>query len=121
MSNPQETRPSVQKGMKKKQYTMETLIAAIDAVKQGMSKSMASKKFGIPRMTLTDKVKQKTPLIPKQKTVLSKEEEEKLVTWILAMGRQGMGRTSLNICSTVQSILNGKDPIPRTTGLVGHG
>ena len=119
MSNPQENQPSVQKGMKKKQYTQEKLIAAIDAVKQGMSKSMASKKYDIPKMTLMDKVNQKTPLI--QRTVLSNEEEEKLVTWVLAMGRHGMGRTSLDICSTVQSILNGKDPIPRTTGLVGHG
>lgn len=40
-----------------KQYTRNDILAAIDAVKDGMSALQAARKFGVPSRTLYDKVK----------------------------------------------------------------
>ena len=104
---------SVQKGMKKKQYTSNSLIAAVNAVNEGMSISQAGRKFNIPRMTLSDKVNKKTGILPKC-SVLTKEEEEILVTRILVDLKQGKRWHSEEICLAVQEYLNAQDPIPHT-------
>jgi hypothetical protein len=44
------------------QYTVESLKNAVEEIKAGMPFKTASKKYGIPRGTLRDKVKGRTPV-----------------------------------------------------------
>ena len=45
-----------QKQNKRKQWSEESMVAAIDAVKGGKSVLRAAKQFGVPRQTLGDRV-----------------------------------------------------------------
>lgn len=70
---------------KRFKYSEEDMRGALMAVENGMSINSASKCFKIPRMTLSDKVKGKTPIGRKMgpPSILSNEEEMLLERWIL--------------------------------------
>ena len=66
----------------KNSYSQEKLDLALNAVrKNGLSISKAARTYGVPKTTLWDKFTGRTPIIRKmgRMTVLSTEEEEKLV------------------------------------------
>ncbi|KAJ8043572.1 Jerky protein-like-like [Holothuria leucospilota] len=64
--------------------------------------------YGIPRATLFDKVKERTPLTCTlgAPTVLTKEEENQLANWVINMGKIGYGRTRQELTLTVKQILD---------------
>ncbi|XP_063388301.1 uncharacterized protein LOC134674175 [Cydia fagiglandana] len=92
---------------KKKPYTSIQLQNAISAVKDGMGISEASQKFCIPKATLHDKVHKKYPedATPGAQTVLNKEEEKQLVTWILYLSDAGFPITKPNLINTVKNLV----------------
>ena len=68
---------------KRFQYSKENLKEALAAIKNGMSKNTASKKYHIPRSTLHNKMKSKHPdKKPGPETILTHNEEASLVQWI---------------------------------------
>ena len=75
-----------------RKWSMESMTAAYKAVKSGsMSLSKASRKFGVPRMTLADCVKGRIQLNAQwgHKPVLSADEEQALVVYIEYMANRG--------------------------------
>lgn len=66
-------------------YSEDDMQKAILAVENGMSINGAAKSFKVPRMTLSDKVKGKTPIGRKMgpPSILSNEQEMLLERWIL--------------------------------------
>ncbi|GFO22133.1 tigger transposable element-derived protein 6-like protein [Plakobranchus ocellatus] len=71
-----------------------------------MSIKKAAQHFGVPRMTLSDKVKAKYPVHPTTKTVLTLEEEQKIVDWLIISVRRGCGFTKDLLCLVIQKVLN---------------
>lgn len=70
---------------KRFKYSEEDMRGALLAVENGMSINSAAKCFKVPRMTLSDKVKEKTPIVRKMgpPSILSNQEELLLERWIL--------------------------------------
>ena len=90
-------------------YTEENLLDAIAEVKGGLSYRKASDKYGIPVMTLSDKIKGKTPLAkfsPGPSTYLSQEQENKLARYLNHMSKIGYGVARKDIPVVVKDILD---------------
>ena len=66
---------------KKPSYTEEQMLAAVSAVRGGMSKTKAAAEFKVPKTTLLNKLAGRTPLVRKmgRDTYLSQEEECQIV------------------------------------------
>ncbi|CAK1577870.1 unnamed protein product [Parnassius mnemosyne] len=78
---------------KRKQYSLENIKLALEAINKGMSKKLASKTYGVPRTTLifhTDHPDKNVR--PGPPTVLTAKEEEDLVNWIKLNSRKGFPR-----------------------------
>ncbi|XP_050400998.1 uncharacterized protein LOC126817869 [Patella vulgata] len=71
-----------------------------------MSVRKAAIAYGIPKSTLHDKLKEKTPLIPIPRTILSPDEENILAEWVINMSKIGYGRTKCELLAKVKSILD---------------
>ena len=94
---------------KRQQYTDDDLMAAIAEIKTGKSYRKTAHKYGIPVMTLSDKVKGKVPLPssrPGPSTYLSSNQENRLNKWLLHMGKIGYGKTRKDIPDVVKKILD---------------
>jgi lambda repressor-like predicted transcriptional regulator len=84
--------PKVIEGSRyKKKYNQEAISKALeDILNNGVSKKAASKKYGIPRSTLQFRLSQKfTKTTFGPSPILSKEEEQILVDWVLQSHRTG--------------------------------
>jgi hypothetical protein len=83
---------------KRRQYSPTKLATALVMVKTGaMSKTKASKMYGIPRTTLTDKLSGRTAegvVRPGPSTVLTSAEEDVLVQYSILMASNGYPLTS---------------------------
>lgn len=97
------------KGFKPKfLYSEEAMKNAMHAVDtKNMSCHKASVKFGVPRSTLENKVKGKTPRERKMgpSSVLTAEEEDTLVKWILSIAKAGFPLIKEDLLCTVQKII----------------
>ena len=90
----------------KAKYDIQVLKEAIEAVRSNkMSLRAASKHFGIKLTTLADKVKGRTPIVPSPRTLLTTEEEDKLVKWLLQMAEVGFDQTTEDVRIKVKAIL----------------
>ncbi|KAL8610230.1 hypothetical protein ACOMHN_038925 [Nucella lapillus] len=84
-------------------YTQDQVEKAVQLVRsKQMSLNGASKAFGIPYATLGDKVRGRRPMKAAPKTVLSCEEETKLVKWLIELSRRGFGRTKKDLKDMVK-------------------
>lgn len=94
-------------------YTEDNLLSAVAAVKSGsMGYRKASTKYGIPIMTLSDKVKGKTPLKlykPGPTMYLAEQQEDKLAKYLLHMAQIGYGIPRKDIPNIVKKILDDAD------------
>lgn len=105
------------------QYAEDDLKKAVDAVKNGMACLAASKAFGVPRATLQDKLKGRTPIGKKSgpETVLTKEEETILVNWLLHIGKCGFPGTKEQLLDSVKILVkNLERPNSFTDGRPGR-
>ena len=87
------------------QWSDESLKLAIDALDQGYKMAEVSRKYEIPRSSLRDNFEGRTrnrKMGPK--TILSKEEEEKLVEYIELMVHWGHPMTPIQVKSKVAEI-----------------
>ncbi|XP_064292244.1 uncharacterized protein LOC128672662 [Plodia interpunctella] len=91
----------------KKNYTPFQMAQAIEAVKRGEKIATAAKKFGVPRITLHDKITSKTPVTCSMGpgTYLSTEEEAILEKWILDMTDKHIPITKDELLDSVQRII----------------
>ena len=100
----------------KTKYDPQVLEQAIDAVKtKRLSLRAASKFYNIKLTTLSDKVKGKTPLVPSSRTLLTEDEEQRLVKYILEMAEVGFGQSTDDIrakCKTILDLRGAKRDLP---------
>ena len=88
-------------------YTQEAVERALDVVRsKQMSLRKASKVFGIPYATLGDKLRGRRPVTASPRTVLTSEEEIKLVKWMVELSKRGFGRTRNDMRDMVKRILD---------------
>ena len=84
-------------------YSDADMEAAIQECKRGVPTSTAAKKFGVPRVTLLNKVKGKTPMKRKMGTCyISDDTEALLVKWAKAMVKQGFPIGKENLQDSVK-------------------
>lgn len=87
-------------------YSSEQMQKAIEAVKNGMSCSQASRKYEVPRITLMYKVQGKfKDKKCGRESYLNSEEESRLVDWIVTMGKAGFPVTKTELLDSVQKLV----------------
>lgn len=90
-----------------RKYGDDDVYLALEEIQMGSSISKSARKYGIPRSTLSEKLSGRRP--PERRmgpaTILSREEEMSLVTWILGLSDAGFPITKDQLLDTVQMIL----------------
>lgn len=89
-------------------YSEADMEAAIQECRRGVPTSTAAKKFGVPRVTLLNKVKGKTPMKRKmgRTCYISDDTEALLVKWAKAMVKQGFPIGKENLQDSVKKIVD---------------
>ena len=88
-------------------YTNEDLHKALDAIQQTtMSILKAAGTYKVPKTIILDMLAGRYPEEKRSRTVLTPEEENKLVKWLRDCARAGEGKDKEQLCRTVQGILN---------------
>lgn len=109
--------------MPKFNYKREALEAALADVRNGMAKSAAAKKHGVPRSTIQFRLGNKfstEELGPPP--ILTKEEETTLENWIVECCRKGFPRRKEDLQLSVQEFLTQNErPNPFKNNLPGIG
>ncbi|XP_063215801.1 uncharacterized protein LOC134527237 [Bacillus rossius redtenbacheri] len=104
-------------------YEPHQMEEALQAVKDGMSIKQAAERHGVPRNTLSDKVKGKTPIGRKMgpESWLKKEEESMLVQWALSLCKAGFPITIDDLQNSVQQLSKElRRPFPFKDGRPGR-
>lgn len=89
-------------------YTEEELVNAVNTImRKEKSLNQVNKETGIPKSTLSNKVNNKVPILRKMgpSTILSLNEEDKIVNWILAKAKVGFPVHPENIKDSIQKVL----------------
>ena len=84
-------------------YSKEQLANALKEIRNGSSLRKASRDNGIPCTTL--KRVNEVGLV-REKTVLTRKEEEAIFNWIKECGRRGFGKTPQQIREAVKQVLD---------------
>lgn len=90
---------------KRKMYTNENLLKALDAVKKGMSKKLASKTYNVPRGTIQSRLRKTCKDLPGPRPILSTEEEGVLVQWVVDCCRKGFPKRKSDLQLSVANFL----------------
>lgn len=106
-----------------KNYTPHQMGLAIEAVRRGENVSSAAKKYGVPRITLRNKITGKSPAICSMgpPSVLNNNEEAILVQWLFAMSDRHCPVAKEQLLDSVQLIIksDGRET-PFTDGRPGR-
>lgn len=106
------------------QYPEKSLIAALDAVKNGMAIREASRRFNVPKTTIQDRIHGRIKEGPRKMgppTILSTQEESELVHWLKELASTGFPRKKADLLNTVQKIvLTNKRDTPFKDGRPGE-
>ena len=94
----------------RKQWSIESMKAAVDAVKGGESVLRAAKQFGVPWQTLGDRVSGKVVhgTNPGPKPFLTTAEEKELASFVVDVAKAGYGKTRKQIMSLAESVARDK-------------
>ncbi|XP_072384649.1 uncharacterized protein [Diabrotica undecimpunctata] len=103
-----------------KKYTAAQMAKALLAAKMGMPVATASKRFGVPRITLRNKLKGISPEVCNMgpPTVLTADEEDRIVKWIIDIARAGFPVTKQCLVDTVTKLIKELDRklhLPKTS------
>ncbi|XP_030747745.1 jerky protein homolog-like [Sitophilus oryzae] len=102
---------------KRKLYTRQMLDNALLAVGNGMSYGNASKAFNIPKTTLIYKNSGKIPMTgkPGPPTLLSSDEEDMLVKWLIFVSNRGFPATRNQLADSIELLfkyMKKENPFP---------
>lgn len=91
----------------RKKYDLENLKKALHAVKSGMSKKQAAREYQVPRSTIQFRLNNPDKINPRPgpTTVLTDEEENVLVNWIIQSSKKGFLRRKEDIQYSVSDFL----------------
>ncbi|KAI5709120.1 hypothetical protein M8J76_010692 [Diaphorina citri] len=95
------------KGCTRFNYSEQNMNLAVEAMKAGSSAKAAARQYGVPRTTLTDKFKGKSPRSRRMgpSPVLTDIEELEVVQWIMNMNSAGFPVTRNLIVETVSKLI----------------
>lgn len=86
-----------------KMWDEQKMRAAVEGVRsKTFTLGKASKFFGIPKSTLSDKVNDKYPVEKRIKTILTPEEERKLALWLITLVKKGCKHPKQQLLQQVQ-------------------
>ena len=104
-SAPASIRLLTRRPAKRKQWSEESMTAALKAVEQGMPVSRASRDFGVPRSTIYDRFTGRVVhgVKPGPKPYLDQSEEEELGKYLKHCAKLGYGKTRKDVLSIVES------------------
>ena len=104
-SAPASIRLLTRRPAKRKQWSEESMTAALKAVEHGMSVSRASRDFGVPRSTIYDRFTGRVVhgVKPGPKPYLDQSEEEELGKYLKHCAKLGYGKTRKDVLSIVES------------------
>lgn len=88
-----------------KKYGETEVFLALSSIEQGMSVNKASKMFSIPRSTLQDKKFGSHQRPSGATAVLSIDEENLLINWIIDLGAQGFPVTKDQLLTSVSKLI----------------
>lgn len=93
-----------------REYTQDSLDAALSAVERGTSIRHAATLHGVPKSTLQDHASGRVSRLAKSgpKPYLSIAEEEELVSFLIKCSRIGYPHTRLQVISIVQQVVDSK-------------
>lgn len=106
----------------RKKYTPDQMEKAVEAVNNGEKVAVAAERFGVPRITLHDKITGKTSIgcAMGPSTILTKSEEDILERWLLTLSEKHVPLTKDCLLDSVQKILiNQNKPNPFTNNRPG--
>lgn len=107
----------------RKKCTKEQMAKAIEEVRKGEKISTAATSYGVSRITLHNKITGRSPIDrnPGPTTVLTHEEEQLLVRWIIFMSGKHFPVTKEQLLDSVQKIITDKksDSCPFTNNRPG--
>ncbi|KAH9639510.1 hypothetical protein HF086_004336 [Spodoptera exigua] len=91
----------------RKKCDLENLKKALHAVKSGMSKKQAAREYQVPRSTIQFRLNNPDKINPRPglTTVLTDEEENVLVNWIIQSSKKGFPRRKEDIQYSVSDFL----------------
>lgn len=89
-------------------YSKENLEAAVESVRNGMSKKLAAQTYGIPRMTLVNRCLGRHTKSVGHPTVLSTEEEQLISRTLGVVAEWGFPLTKPDIKAVIQKYLDRK-------------
>lgn len=95
-------------------YTIESLQAALNAMGEGATLRQAAHNFGVPKSTLFLKSKMTVPLECRKgpSTILSAEEESEIVSWIIFCADSGHPITKSRLLDCTQKYLGNRTDTP---------
>lgn len=100
--------------------TIFRMSQALSAITNGMSYRMASSQFNIPKSTLQNRMKNPEMKLGKgSSTVLSFEEEQDILKWIVGSIQRGVPRSSLDVIGGANKIL--QDRLGTEAQILGRG
>lgn len=87
---------------RRKKYTEENVQNALQAIRSGMSKKLASKTYKVPRSTLQFRTKfPGNKLRPGPSTALSMSEELSLKNWLIDCSKKGFPKRKDDLIASV--------------------
>ncbi|XP_039303426.1 uncharacterized protein LOC120357328 [Solenopsis invicta] len=101
-------RAVAKKKRSEKNYSVETLQAALNAMGEGLTLRQAAHSFEVPKSTLFLKSKYNSPFECRKgpKTVLSAEEENEIASWIVFSADSGFPVNKTRLLDCVQKYFN---------------
>lgn len=91
-------------------YSEDALQKALEEIRSGAPKKSTAKKYNIPRATLQFRLGDAFKKVSKgPSTILSKDEETKIVNWIVESQKKGFPKRKIDIQVSVQQFLNGSN------------
>ena len=105
-SKPAQPIVAVHSPKKRKKWTKEQMVKAIEAVRLGSGINRAALDYGIPRTTLKDRLsgRVKDGTLPGPEPYLTSEEEKELATFLVDCAAVGFGRTRREVMEIVEQV-----------------
>ena len=95
---------------KRKMWSNESMINAMEAVRSGMGVNRAALEYGVPKTTLKDRIAGRVVhgIKPGPEPYFTAEEEDELATFLIEVCKMGHGKTKQEVLLIVQKTLKKK-------------